>query len=635
MRRLMIDGSAASSAGDDHRPTSESFGREAAPRDRGQRPYDEKEEKTAEVNTDDELFATGHFPVDDSAWEGLETAYNFHLQLAPGPPTIPCPICLRVTQTPTRQDCGHVLCFYCMQQSIAALGDCPLCQAQQIFKTGKSDLTTAPETEMRTMYAQDLHLPISSSAMLSLPYQSSIVQVDQTHYANSRGSGAITAAISSGFDGRTHHDLLSNPGDGPLQLDNLSDLDDVIDLDDLVSSDSERPSPPVAARTSLSGNFVPGPARHPRLALRKSSLVHASSTGEAEPIIASKVTRFPASQAGKRKVRSRKIKREEVSIAHLEWEAVKAEGSPPDERYDCGLTIFENLLIVVGGIVGKLRLNDLHILDLAEKHSPRWIQPQISGTPPASGSLLQTFVFKDTLYVIGGTIDGKFLTELHALNLKSGEWRWEKVEVAGMPPSMRYWYSLTVLHGMAILYGGYGHPQRLSDTFALRFDTETPTWVELQPRGDLPGPSSTHSVCVVKDRMYLFGGYDGKYRRGQLFAFEIVGVSNERIDCVWRKVETQGHGPASRYTHSGASIGSQLIVYGGNTGCLKGDAYVLDLGTGEEIPTWKLAKCDPPLTPRAWHRAVVYNDAMYVFGGHTADGNDNNVMRVAIRASAP
>jgi hypothetical protein len=34
---------------------------------------------------------------------------------------------------------------------------------------------------------------------------------------------------------------------------------------------------------------------------------------------------------------------------------------------------------------------------------------------------------------------------------------------------MRYWYSLTVLHGMAILYGGYGHPQRLSDTFALRF----------------------------------------------------------------------------------------------------------------------------------------------------------------------
>ena len=110
---------------------------------------------------------------------------------------------------------------------------------------------------------------------------------------------------------------------------------------------------------------------------------------------------------------------------------------------------------------------------------------------------------------------------------------------------MRYWYSLAVLQGMAILYGGYGHPQRLSDTFALRFglflfhiqsvvactvvliihfdltDTKIPTWVGLRPRGDIPGPSSTHSVCVIKDRMYIFGGYDGKYRRGQLFAFEI------------------------------------------------------------------------------------------------------------------
>eukprot|EP00644_Phytophthora_capsici_P000994 jgi/Phyca11/529437/estExt2_fgenesh1_pm.C_PHYCAscaffold_430046 len=343
-----------------------------------------------------------------------------------------------------------------------------------------------------------------------------------------------------------HHDL-----DVPLQLDNLSDLDDVIDLDDLVSSDSERPSPPVAARTSLSGSFVPGP---------------------------------------------------ELAIAHMEWKTLRSEGIPPDQRYDCGLAIYGSFLIVVGGIVGKLRLNDLHLLDLAAPPSPRWIKPPISGTPPLP---------------------------------ESGEWKWEKLEVAGKPPSMRYWYSLTVLQGMAVLYGGYGHPQRLSDTFALRFDSEIPTWTELHPRGDNPGPSSTHSVCVIRDRMYIFGGYDGKYRRGQLFAFEIESVANQHIECVWRKVETQGHGPASRYTHSSASIGSQLIVYGGNTGCLKGDVYVLDLGTDDDVPIWKLVKTDPPLTPRAWHRAVTYNDAMYVFGGHTTQGNDNKVLRVAFLATAP
>ncbi|KAG6574478.1 Kelch repeat-containing protein [Phytophthora cinnamomi] len=217
--------------------------------------------------------------------------------------------------------------------------------------------------------------------------------------------------------------------------------------------------------------------------------------------------------------------------------------------------------------------------------------------------------------------------------MTSGDWKWEKMEVAGTPPSMRYWYSLTVLHGMAILYGGYGHPQRLSDTFALRFDLEIPTWQMLKPHGDAPGQSSTHSVCVIKDRMYIFGGYDGKYRRGQLFAFEIDSISEDVISCAWRKVETLGCAPAPRYTHSSASIGSQLIVYGGNTGCLKGDAYVLDLGNGDDVPTWKLVKSDPPLIPRAWHRAVVYNDAMYVFGGRTSEGNDNQVTRAALCAA--
>lgn len=49
------------------------------------------------------------------------------------------------------------------------------------------------------------------------------------------------------------------------------------------------------------------------------------------------------------------------------------------------------------------------------------------------------------------------------------EWTWEKMSVVGRPPSIRYWYSITLLGKILVLYGGYGHPNRLSDTFALRF----------------------------------------------------------------------------------------------------------------------------------------------------------------------
>ncbi|CAH0476688.1 unnamed protein product [Peronospora belbahrii] len=637
MRYLINDITDSFTLSEETQPTNENLDRDEADRAQEQdiqHLSDNKEENTAEFNDYDGLFASGNCTIEDESWESVaETVYNVHLQLAP---SISCSICLRMTQFPARQDCGHVLCLTCMQHSLSFLGNCTLCQAQQIFRSGKTGAVSGPETMgyAFTSAGQDLHLPLSSSAMFPTPYQGAIVQLDHMHFNNTNYSNSISTAVSTIYDvDKIHHDLLPASSLTDLQLDNLSDFDDVIDLDDLVSSDSERPSPPVAARTSLSGSFIAGPARHPRTSVRKIGTYAfelASATKKTVSDMAPTVGRATVSQAGKRKARTRKGKREEIAIVHMVWKAVKSEGLPPDPRYDCGLAIHKSVVIVVGGIVGKLRLNDLHTLDLAERPSPRWVQPPISGTPPPPGHLLQIFVIKDDLYAIGGTIDGKFLTELHRLDFD--EWKWERLEVAGTLPSMRYWYSLVVLQGMAILYGGYGHPQRLSDTFALRFDTEIPTWVELQPRGDIPGQSSTHSVCVIEDHMYIFGGYDGKYRRGQLFAFTIEDASNAYIDCVWHKVETQGHGPASRYTHSATSIGSTLIVYGGNTGCLKGDAYILDLGADDEIPIWKLVKCDPPLIPRAWHRALTWNGGMYVFGGNTTNGQDNSVMRLTFTA---
>lgn len=50
---------------------------------------------------------------------------------------------------------------------------------------------------------------------------------------------------------------------------------------------------------------------------------------------------------------------------------------------------------------------------------------------------------------------------------------------------------------------------------------------------------------------------------------------------------------------------------------------------GVEQPTWKVGKCDVAPPPREWHRAAVLDGAMFVFGGHTADGNENALFRLA------
>lgn len=121
-----------------------------------------------------------------------------------------------------------------------------------------------------------------------------------------------------------------------------------------------------------------------------------------------------AGGAGKK----RKRKAPELVDESMVWSQVHAEGEAPAQRYDCGFAVFEDKLVVVGGIVGNRRLNDLYILE-TQRSPPRWVQPPITGTPPPTGSLLQTFVIGDVLYVIGGTNDGKFLNELHAMNLST------------------------------------------------------------------------------------------------------------------------------------------------------------------------------------------------------------------------
>lgn len=67
---------------------------------------------------------------------------------------------------------------------------------------------------------------------------------------------------------------------------------------------------------------------------------------------------------------------------------------------------------------------------------------------------------------------------------------------------------------------------------------------------------------------------------------------------------------------------------------LTSGAYMMCLMYGTdsaELPTWKVVKCNHAPPPREWHRALVINSAMYVFGGHTADGNENALYRLAPR----
>ena len=69
-------------------------------------------------------------------------------------------------------------------------------------------------------------------------------------------------------------------------------------------------------------------------------------------------------------------------------------------------------------------------------------------------------------------------------------------------------------------FGGYGGQQHyLNDTWS--FDISTRKWTELQCTGSIPSPRCSHTAVLVDDVMYVFGGYSGKTRLGDLIALQL------------------------------------------------------------------------------------------------------------------
>lgn len=354
----------------------------------------------------------------EGLWYAAEPDFGYQLQLGPARSSVMetsatdrgfvCPICLRTEELPIRQECGHMLCLHCIQQGFVAVGGCPLCQTQQLFSAR----------------ARNMQSIATTSAMMDVPYSGAMGP--QPQYAFGAFPEAFVAQsapidvdgvvpVSLGLDPSRAHSVHLPSESSDLHLEALSDFSDMIDLADLVASDSDTQRPPTSSQrpTAARSESTTPPMRVSRTTQRKvaGSKAHAS----AGPQTSRKTVVRSSSPAAIANKRRRKSSEPIASTVSMIWEEVEVSGPKPAQRYDCGFAAYGNRLIVVGGIVGKLRSNDLHFTDISS--SCNWVHPALSGSPPPTGSLLQAFVVQHTLYVIGGTKDGKFISEVYAVDL--------------------------------------------------------------------------------------------------------------------------------------------------------------------------------------------------------------------------
>ena len=155
-----------------------------------------------------------------------------------------------------------------------------------------------------------------------------------------------------------------------------------------------------------------------------------------------------------------------------------------------------------------------------------------------------------------------------------------------------------------------------------------------------PSARSLHASAVWRDQMFIFGGYDGTSRRNDFYSFhfkhkmwtridERVGHSplqgdsnanaNDAQHLFPNIIHGQVHGqpPSPRDRHSAVVYGNGFYVFGGFDGHARvNDLYKYDIDENvwSRIIPSTMSTGIP--TPRHSHSAVVYQNAMYIFGGY-------------------
>ncbi|XP_070781373.1 rab9 effector protein with kelch motifs [Enoplosus armatus] len=209
--------------------------------------------------------------------------------------------------------------------------------------------------------------------------------------------------------------------------------------------------------------------------------------------------------------------------------------------------------------------------------------------------------------------------------LASGHWL-EK-EMRGEAPSPRHGHSLAVAGNVAFLFGGASsvnrevEPLYFSDFYMLTVSPDDVTWEEIPQSGGVPSAREGHTLCVVKGKLYLFGGAsspDAAECLPGVHSFDIVSLT-------WDCLAISGVAPRT-LRHSSVAVGDNIYVYGGILGGTPTD----DLAVFNAVSsTWTPVKTSGSLPPAMSGQSfALVGDQAFLFRCYEAGGDFSKDLHV-------
>lgn len=269
-------------------------------------------------------------------------------------------------------------------------------------------------------------------------------------------------------------------------------------------------------------------------------------------------------------------------------------------------------------------MSDLYVLqteretegDRAGMPRYRWhLVPQGSSTPAARNNHTSAATVNE-VYVHGGHDGSQWLADLHILdaagviNSNYTLARWRSPQVSGHKPSARACHTLSRVRQKLFLFGGYDGHKCFNDIEVL--DLETLAWIQPKVSGEKPLPRNAHSMAVVDNRLFLFGGHSGSKHLTDLHIFDTITLT-------WTKPQLRGSPPPGLRGHSATLVGPKMFLFGGFDGRRRtNEVYVLCTKT----LSWRLPREGDTSGPTGRQRhsaALASGRRILVFGGF--DGN--------------
>lgn len=180
-------------------------------------------------------------------------------------------------------------------------------------------------------------------------------------------------------------------------------------------------------------------------------------------------------------------------------------------------------------------------------------------------------------------------------------------------PCKRWGHSVILFENQMFLFGGSGNNNNARNWETIYIlNCDTYDWEKVCPNDALgtntPEPRDSHACVRIGNNMYIFGGSNGENPLNDMFAFNLVSKT-------WNKIDTTGETPSPREGHSGVALHDRyFFIFGGWDGKnIFQNCYLFDYITKK----WKMIEYIPgsePL-PRESHSCALLQDNIYIFGG--------------------